>query len=105
VPAARRLRKALSLDVAAAEVFDVADDTLGRRGRHGNGERSAAIQLGRKLTNASGRQIGACLGSVGPSAVAAIVREVRGDRERTRSLNARLVTAEAALLQKRQMKT
>ena len=109
VPAARRIRKVLSLDVAAAvaapDVFDVAFDTLGRRGRHGNEERSAAIHLSRKRTNASGRQIGAYLGGVGFPAVAAIVREVREDGKRKRSLNARRITAEAALLEKRQMKT
>ena len=95
VPAARRIRKVLSLDVAAAVAApDVFDE-----------ERSAAIHLSRKRTNASGRQIGAYLGGVGFPAVAAIVREVREDGKRKRSLNARRITAEAALLEKRQMKT
>jgi len=100
VPAARRLRKVLSLvDVgqAVAEAFDVPPETLRQRGRHGNDARSAAIYLGRKLTDTPGRQIGAYFGGVGPSAVSMAVTKTRQARKKRRALNARLTQAEAAL--------
>jgi len=103
VPDARRLRKVLSLDdvaAAVADAFGVARDALGQRGRHGNEARSAAIYLSRKLTDASGRQIGAYFGGVGPSAVSSMARKVPQDRKRKPQLNATLIKTEAALREK-----
>ena len=103
VPAARKLRAVLSVaDVAAAvaEGFGVARETLRLRGRHGNEARSAATYLSRRLTDASGQQIGAYFGGVGPAAVSRTVANVRAARKRSRALHAKLREVEEALRQK-----
>jgi len=103
VPAARKLRSVLSpADVAAAvaESFRAEPSTLCTRGAHGNDARSAAIYLSRKLTDATGRQIGERFGGVSPSAVSHVVSKIEQARRRTRQLNAKLTAMETSLREK-----
>ena len=90
VPAARRLRRAASIDDVVAEVcrvYDVPVDALAQRGRHHNVPRRAAIYLCRQLTGAPIDGIGSRFGGIRGSRVSHIVAHVKQERTRSRTLN------------------
>jgi len=102
VPAARALSKDVSLqDVVAAvcRAWGVSAELLTARGRHGNEARCAAAYLSRKLTRASGEEIGACFGGVKGSAVSHIVARATQRRRKDRRFRARLSRIERSLRQ------
>ena len=85
---------------AVAEAFRVEPSTRRARGTDGNDARSAAIDLRRKLTDATGRGISAYFGGASPSAVSDIMAEINRAREQSRQLNAKLVAREMSCREK-----
>ena len=74
--------------------------TLRARGTHGNDARSAAIHLRRRLTDATGRRIGAYFGGVSPPAVSDIMAKINRAPQQGRQLNAKLVAREMSFREK-----
>jgi putative transposase len=102
VPAARRLRKTLSLndiERAVCRSCGVPPESLRARGKHGNVARRLALYLARSLTGTSLVDLGARLGGVTGQAASLAVRRVARERTRDRRLNRTLRGLEEELTQ------
>ena len=91
VPAARALRRAISMDEiirVVADVFGVSGDQwLTARGTHHNDARSAAIHLCHRFTPVPVEQIGQRFGGIQGSAVCHLLRRLSERRQRDRHLD------------------